>query len=200
METETTETVETEETEADAVEATEEVDEQDTDPAAGLKTALQKERADRKAAAKRVRELELELADRDKSPSEKALDDARREAAADATTTANARLVAVEFRAAAKERGLDPRTALKLADLADVEVGEDGEVDPDALVAALDAVVADHPSLVPSRFQGTADQGARGKSATVSQLTEESLKTMTPEQISEARNAGRLDKLLGVSK
>lgn len=200
METETTETVETEETETDAVEATEEVDEQDTDPAAGLKTALQKERADRKAAAKRVRELELELADRDKSPSEKALDEARREAAADATTTANARLVAVEFRAAAKERGLDPRTALKLADLADVEVGEDGEVDPDALVAALDAVVADHPSLVPSRFQGTADQGARGKSATVSQLTEESLKTMTPEQISEARNAGRLDKLLGVSK
>lgn len=200
METETTETVETEETETDAVEAPEEVEEQDTDPAAGLKTALQKERSDRKAAAKRVRELELELADRDKSPSEKALDDARREAAADATTTANARLVAVEFRAAAKERGLDPRTALKLADLADVEVGEDGEVDPDALVAALDAVVADHPSLVPSRFQGTADQGARGKSATVSQLTEESLKTMTPEQISEARNAGRLDKLLGVSK
>ena len=200
MEPETTETVETEETETDAVEVTEEVDEQDTDPAAGLKTALQKERADRKAAAKRVRELELELADRDKSPSEKALDDARREAAADATTTANARLVAVEFRAAAKERGLDPRTALKLADLADVEVGEDGEVDPDALVAALDAVVADHPSLVPSRFQGTADQGARGKSAAVSQLTEEALKTMTPEQISEARNAGRLDKLLGVSK
>lgn len=202
MDTETTETVATEQTEAEAVEAAVEVETQDEveDPNAGLKSALDKERTGHKSAAKRVKELERELADRDKSPDEKALDDARREAAAEATTKANARLVAVEFRAAAKERGLDPRTALKLADLADVEVGDDGEVDPSALISALDAVVADHPSLVPSRFQGTADQGARGKSGTVSQLTEEALKTMTPEQISEARNAGRLDKLLGVSK
>lgn len=202
MDTETTETVATETTEPETADVVEEVEDQEAveDPTAGLKTALQKERAERKATAKRVKELEQELADRDKPDDEKAIDVARREAAAEATAKANTRLIAVEFRAAAEKRGLDPRTALKLAELADVEVGDDGEVDADALTAALDLVVADHPSLMPSRFRGTADQGARGREATVSQLTEEALKSMTPEQISEARKAGRLDKLMGVTK
>ena len=202
METETTETVETEQTDAETVEVTDEVDAQDEveDPAAGLKSALQKERNGHKSAAKRVKELELELADRDKSPDEKALDAARREGESAGAAKYRQQIVAVEFRAAAKERGIAPQTALKLADLADVEVGDDGEVDSDSLISALDAVIADHPTLVPARFQGTADQGGRGRDAAPKQLTEEALKTMTAEQISEARAAGRLDKLLGVAK
>lgn len=202
MDTETTETVATETTESDTADVVEEVEDQEVveDPVAGLKAVLQKERQLRRDAEKREREWKQRVSDADKPDDEKAIDVARREAAAEATAKANTRLIAVEFRAAAEKRGLDPRTALKLAELADVEVGDDGEVDADALTAALDLVVTDHPSLMPSRFRGTADQGARGREATVSQLTEEALKTMTPEQISEARKAGRLDKLLGVSK
>ena len=200
MTTEATETVETETTDAEITEVVVVDDEAVEDPAAGLKTALQKERQLRKDAEKREREWKQQVTDADKSPDEKALDAARREGEATGTAKSDARLIAAEFRAAAEKRGLDPRTALKLADLVGLEVGDDGEVDADALTAAIDAVVTDHPSLVPSRFQGTADQGARGRDATVPQLTEEALNSMTPDQISEARKAGRLNTLLGVPK
>ncbi|MFF8817805.1 hypothetical protein ACF07D_07400 [Leucobacter sp. NPDC015123] len=202
MDTETTETVETEETETDAVEAPEEVNTEEVveDPTAGLKTALQKERAARKAAEKRSRELEQERADRDKSADEKALDDARRDAAAEATAKANKRLIAAEFRSAAAKRVKDPRIAAKLVDLEGIEVDDDGEVDADGIAAALDAVLEEYPDLAPSRFEGTADQGARGKAAAPSQLTRDDLKNMTPQAILKADKEGRLDRLKGKTK
>lgn len=197
-----TETVETEETVTEATGA-EETGAQETeveDPVAGLKSALQKERALNKANAKRIKELEQAAADRDKSPDEKALDDARREAAAEATQAANIRVVRSEFRALAKERGLDPNTATKLADLSTVEVDDDGNVDGDALTAAIDAVIADHPSLVPSRFEGTADQGNHVASGAPKQITSaDQLKNMSAEEVNKARREGRLNKLLGIS-
>lgn len=202
MEPEETGTVETEETETDATEAAEEVEgqEPEADPAAGLKTALQKERADRKAAAKRVKELEQELADRDKPDDEKAIDVARREAAAEATAKANTRLVAAEFRIAAEKRVKDPRIAAKLVDLTDVEVDEDGEVDVDGITAALDALLDEYPDLAPSRFEGTADQGGKGKDSKPAQLTRDDLKTMTPAAILAADKAGQLDRIKGKIK
>lgn len=202
MEPEETETVETEETETETTEVEEEVEEQEpeTDPAAGLKSALQKERASNKAAAKRVKELEQELSDRDKTQDEKVLDVARREAAAEATANANRRLVAAEFRSAAAKRVKDPRIAAKLVDLADVEVDDDGEVDADGIAAALDALLVEYPDLAPSRFEGTADQGARGKASAPSQLTRDDLKTMTPQAILKAEKAGRLDRIKGKIK
>lgn len=202
MTTEATETVETEETETEATEAAEEVEQQETeeDPAAGLKSALAKERAGNKAAAKRVKELEQELADRDKPADEKAIDVARREAAAEATAKANTRLVAAEFRIAAAKRVKDPRIAAKLVDLTDVEVDDDGEVDPEGIAAALDALLQEYPDLAPSRFEGTADQGGKGKASAPSQLTREDLKTMKPEAILAADKAGRLDRIKGKTK
>lgn len=203
MATEATETVETdetttEETEADATET--EDTEQETeveDPAAGLKSALQKERAQNKANLKRIKELEREATDRDKSPDEKALDDARREAAAEAIAKANKRLVAAEFRTAAAKRVKDPRIAVRLVDLDDIEVDDDGNVDADGISAALDALLDEYPDLAPSRFEGTADQGGRGKSAKPAQLTRDDLKTMTPQAIIQAEKEGRLDRLKG---
>lgn len=202
MTTETTETVETEETESEATEVAEEVEEQEQkeDPNAGLKSALQKERAANKSAAKRVKELEQELADRDKSADEKAIDAARREAAAEATAKANKRLVAAEFRSAAAKRVKDPRIAVKLVDLEGIEVDDDGNVDADGLTAALDALLEEYPDLAPSRFEGTADQGGVGKKAAPSQLTRDDLKNMSPKAIVAAEKAGRLDRLKGVTK
>lgn len=206
MDEETTETVETEETETEATEA-EETDTQadDTeevveDPAAGLKSALQKERAQNKANLKRIKELEREREDRDKSPDEKALDDARREAAAEATAKANTRLVAAEFRSAAAKRVKDPRIAAKLVDLTGIEVDDDGNVDADGITAALDALLEEYPDLAPSRFEGTADQGGRGKAAKPGQLTREDLKNMSPKAIIQAEKDGRLDRLKGKIK
>lgn len=201
-ETETVETEELEETETDATEATEEVEDQETeaDPAAGLKTALKKERTDRKAAAKRVKELEQELADRDKPDDEKAIDVARREAAAEATAKANTRLVAAEFRIAAVKRVKDPRIAAKLVDLSDVEVDEDGEVDAEGITNALDALLDEYPDLAPSRFEGTADQGGKGKDSKPAQLTRDDLKNMKPAAVLTADKAGQLDRIKGKIK
>ena len=202
----TTETVATETTETEAVTA-EETETQETtteetveDPAAGLKSALQKERASNKAHLKRIKELEREAEDRDKSPDEKALDDARREAASEATARANKRLVAAEFRSAAAKRVKDPRIAVKLVDLEGIDVDDDGNVDADGITAALDALLEEYPDLAPSRFNGTADQGGVGKASRLPQRTADDLSTMSPEQVVAARKEGRLDNLLGVKK
>lgn len=210
MSKDATETVEAEATDTDATEA-EETETQDTgtdseeeevveDPAAGLKSALHKERAQNKANQKRIKELERAAEDRDKSPDEKALDDARREAAAEAMASANKRLVAAEFRSAAAKRVKDPRIAAKLGDLSAVEVDDEGNVDPAGITAALDELLAEYPDLAPSRFEGTADQGSVGKQKQPSQLTRDDLKNMTPKAIIEAEKEGRLDRLKGKLK
>lgn len=199
-----TETVETEETVTEATGA-EETGAQETeveDPAAGLKSALQKERALNKANAKRIKELEQAAADRDKSPDEKALDDARREAAAEATAKANKRLIAAEFRSAAAKRVKDPRIAVKLVDLEGIEVDDGGEVDADGINAALDALLDEYPDLAPGRFEGSADQGGKGKDVAKppAQLTRDDLKNMSPDAIIQAEKDGRLDRLKGKIK
>lgn len=214
MTKETTETVETEETVTEPTEVEETENEQEheqenesgaeeqpqEDPAKGLKSALQKERADNKAKAKRIKELEREAEDRDKPDDQKALDDARREAAAEATSKANRRLVAAEFRSAAAKRVKDPRIAAKLVDLEDIEVDDDGNVDADGISSALDELLEEYPDLAPSRFDGTADQGARGRSSKPSQLTREDLENMTPQAITKADREGRLDRIKGKIK
>lgn len=204
MTTETTETVETEETEIEAAEAAAEVEtqEQNEDPTAGLKSALAKERAANKANAKLIKELQREAADRGKTEDEKAIDDARREAAAEATAKANKRLIAAEFRSAAAKRVKDPRIAVKLVDLEGIEVDDDGEVDADGINAALDALLDEYPDLAPSRFEGSADQGGKGKDVAKppAQLTRDDLKNMSPDAIIQAEKDGRLDRLKGKIK
>lgn len=163
----TAETAEADENVSEATEAEDaEEQESDEDPAAGLKSALAKERVANKAHAKRIRELEREAADRGKSPDEKQLDEVRREAAA----AANKRVVQAELRGVARDRGIDPKVAVKLANLDDVEIGDDGEIDTDALGAVVDDLLEEYPALAPSRFKGTADQGTRGKKPEVTKV------------------------------
>lgn len=78
---------------------------------------------------------------------------------------------------------------------------DDGQVDVDAINEALTDLLKKKPHLAAAkaaRFQGGADGGAR-KGSQVSQLTEQDLKRMTPQQIVDAQAAGRLDDLLGVT-
>ncbi len=145
------------------------------------------------------RELEAQLAEKDGADD---TEKARRKAEADALAKANGRILRAEIRAAAKGRLADPKDALTFLDLEQFEVGEDGEIDTGEIEEAIADLLKNKPYLAAQsrqRFQGTGDGGAARKASRPKQLTEQDLKTMTPEQIVKAQDEGRLDKLLGGS-
>lgn len=125
----------------------------------------------RKAAETKAADLEARLAELDgaqKSEHQKALEKARKEAGEaagkEATAKANARIVRAEVRAAAGGKLADPNDAVRLLDLDEFAVDDDGEVDAKAIEAAIAKLVKDKPYLASgaSRPSGDADQGARG--------------------------------------
>lgn len=127
-----------------------------------LKRAKPADYDDLKAAAKRLADIEAANA----SDLEKAVKAAKDEGRAEVITAANARLVTAEARALAAEMQFrKPGHAVKLVDLSGVKVTDDGEVDADAIKAALKELADDDPLLltVPDdgRPKGDADQGPR---------------------------------------
>ena len=195
---ETTEEVETDEVET---EETEQIEEPTDDPAAGLKKALAAERKARREAERKAREASDALSLKDKPADEQALEQARREAREEVLSAANARLVRSELKAELAGKVANPALALRLIDASEIEVSADGDVDADSVSAAIEALLAEAPELAakPARFQGGADQGAKGKDASPSQLTQSDLKNLTPEQIEQARRSGRLNRVLGIN-
>lgn len=133
----------------------------------------------------------------------KAAEDAlrTRDAESAALAKANERLVSASIKAAAAGKLTNPALALKLLDLSSFDVDDDGEVDDAAIGAAIDDLIEKEPYLAAGaqgarpRFEGGADGGTRG-TAGKPQVTEEQLKSMTPEQIVKAQNEGRLTKIL----
>lgn len=201
-----TEQVETTDTEENETESTEEVESQDTeevseDQDSGLKKALAAERKARRDAEKRAKAAEQAVTDRDKPAEEQALEAARREAREEALVVANGRIVRSEVKAAATGKVKNPALALKLIDTSAIEVGDDGEVDAEAVNDAINDLLEQYPELAADgrKFAGSADQGAKGRSAKPPQLTRADLQKMTPEQINKARTDGRLNTLMGVS-
>jgi len=96
-------------------------------------------------AAKKLAEFEAA----NQSDLEKAVNAARAEGLAEATTRANSRLVSAEARALAAEAQFrNPATAVRLLDLSDVAVTEGGEVDTEAIKAALTKLGEDEPYLL----------------------------------------------------
>jgi hypothetical protein len=202
------ESVETTDTDQDAVD--ESTDTSDTsgeeevaeteDPTAGLKKALAAERKAHREAARKLSALEAARADADKEPAEQALEQARREAREEAQTAFNQRLVQAELKAAIAGKVSDTALALKVIDASVIDVGDDGEVDPQSVTDAIEAALKDYPVLKPvdsKKFGGTADQGTKGKATRPQQLTREDIKSLTPEQVVAAEAAGQLDALLG---
>jgi len=164
--------------------------------------AMKAERNDARKQAREVREelerLRSEAALKDKPAEEQALEAARAEARVEAAGKANERILRSELRASATGKLADPSDAALYIDLTDFEVGDDGEVDSEALNDAITDLLTRKPHLAagkPNRFDGDADQGARGKETKVSQLRREDLATMTPQQIVQAQNAGKLTEL-----
>jgi hypothetical protein len=102
------------------------------------------------------------------SDSEKAIAAATKEAAAKARTEAlseaNSRLIRAEVRTAAVSEKIDPALAVKLLDLDDFEVDDNGEVDTKSIAKAIKGLIEEHPYLTgekDGRPRGTADGGAR---------------------------------------
>lgn len=71
----------------------------------------------------------------------------RREVEREVTEKANRRIVKAEVKALAADTFADPDDAVRLLDLDDIEVDEDGEVDSDDVRAQLDALLARKPHL-----------------------------------------------------
>lgn len=189
------------EPEGEPVEPSDETPEPVEDPAEGLKKALRAERLARREAEREARDLKAERDNANKEPAEQALDLARREAAAEATSAANKRILRSEVRAAAKGRLADPSDAFAYLDLDEFEVGEDGDVDSEAIEDAISDLLKRKPYLAADtgeKFRGGADQGARGKGSAPSQLSKEDLKKLTPAQIVQADADGRLNALKGI--
>lgn len=123
----------------------------------------------------------------------------RRKAEADALAKANTRILRAEVKAAAAGKLADPADAFKFLDLDQFEVDDDGNVDSDEVADAIDDLIKSKPYLAAAtakRFQGTGDGGAARKASRPKQLSQQDLKTMTPEAIDKARIEGRLDDLM----
>ena len=210
----------TSEEEQESTEETEDSDtgeesEEDEDKPLGPKgeKALAAEKEKRRKAQQDLREwkaLGLSPADikkllASKDGDEPDLDAVRREAGAEATKKANARILRSEIKAAAAGKLADPADALRLLDLDRFEVGDDGEVDEDEIADAIDELVKNKPYLAVQdgkRFKGKADGGTR-KESQPAQLTEADVKKLAAEgkhaEIEKARGEGRLNQLLGIT-
>lgn len=95
------------------------------------------------------------------------VDKVRREADAEATRRANTRILRAEVKALAAGKFADPADAPMYLNLDEFDVDDDGEVDGDAIKAALDDVLKKKPHLAAQggrRFQGSGDGGHRGGS------------------------------------
>lgn len=103
------------------------------------------------------------------SDADKAIEKAKTEAAEaagkEATAKANARILRAEIKAAAAGKLADPGDALRLLDLDDFEVDDEGDVDAKAIAKAIDDLVKSKPYLVgKTAGKGSADNGARSNS------------------------------------
>ena len=184
-ETETTSEVESAEVES---EQSESVEGESALGDAGKK-ALNAMKAEKKAALAQAREartalekLQAELALKDKPAEEQALEAAKAEARAEAMSKANERILRSELRAAATGKLADPTDAALYIDLTSFEVGDDGDVDSDALGDAIADLIARKPHLAAApttRFAGQGDGGARAPAKTSTQSIDDAIAAAT---------------------
>lgn len=123
----------------------------------------------------------------------------------EARAAADGKLLDAAIRvAAAQAKAVDPDAVAALLDRDGLKVGADGRVDglDDAIKTLLEAkpylTGSSEPGPTPTPTPGGADGGPRGTPAP-GQLTRDDLKSMTPDQIVEAKAAGRLNDLMGVT-
>lgn len=128
------------------------------------------------------------------------VDKVRREAQLEATQKANERILRSEIKAAAAGKLTDPADAYKFLDLDQFDVGDGGEIDAEEIADAIEELIKTKPYLAAAtatRWQGSADGGARNGPTGPQQLTRTDLQGMSPAEIVAAKKAGKLKNLLG---
>lgn len=160
-------------------------------------------------AERSVRESKAELAKRDAAAAlkdlpaeEAALSEAEKRGEARATEAANKRILKSELKALATGKLADAADAALYINLDDFAVDDNGDADSEALNDAIAALLERKPHLAAqkqSRFDGAADQGAKGKDSRPSQLTQTELDRMSPAEVVTAQRSGRLNSLLGIT-
>ena len=151
---------------SEEVEENEETEEEQPDaedPNEGLKKAIKAERAARRKAEREAREATEALALKDKPADEQAIDQARREGRSEGVAGLAGKLVRSEVKAALAGKVTDPSRVLRLIDVSDIEVSDDGDVDEAAVADAIDAFLEEFPEFKPTRNAGSADQFTKGR-------------------------------------
>lgn len=175
------------------------------------KKALDTMKGKLKAEREKRRELERQLAERDKPADGEAPDPEAivRQAEQAAMAKANERIVRAEVKAAAAGKLADPADAFRFLDLGQFEVDADGNLDADEVADAIADLLQSKPYLAAQggttkRFQGTADSGARKGTGRPAQLTEADVKRLAAQgkhaEILKARDEGRLEDYLGTTQ
>jgi len=146
--------------------------------------ALEAEKEKRRKAAAELREARARIAELETKYGD-ATERERREFEQGVLTKANDRIRRAEVKAIAAGRLADPADAARFLDLDQFEVGEDGEVDKEAIGEAIDALLKERPYLAAHtgpgpHVQGSINQGVR-KAPAEPTLTE---------RIAEAEKAG----------
>lgn len=178
-------------------------DDDDDDGADSLgdpgKKALDRMKAERNEAKKAARERDAEIAElkrqieaKDKTPEENELEAARAEARAETLSKANERVLRSEVKSAAAGKLRNPADALKLLDLKDFDVNEDGDVDTDQIQDAISDLLEEKPYLAAQGSNGSFDSG-RGKQPRKKKLTKADLAGMSPNEIAKAYDEGRVE-------
>jgi hypothetical protein len=177
------------------------------------KKALDEERKARRDAERRLRKAEADLEEAHRqtmSDEERKLDEARAQGRKEATDGVMAKLFAAEVKAAASGKVANPNlltkpnTALELLGLDEIPTTSEGDIDSAAIADAIDRLLETEPYLAATngampKPAGDTGQGPRGQTGP-SQLTQADLDHMSPDQIVEAKNAGRFDDLLGIKR
>jgi hypothetical protein len=124
---------------------------------------------------------------------------AEREADKSARQKFNDRILRAEIKAAAQGKLADAADAYQFLDLSKFEVGDDGDVDGDAITGAIKNLIETKPYLAAqgTRFTGDPDGGPRNEPPGAPQLTQTDMERMSPDQIVEAETKGQFDRLLG---
>jgi hypothetical protein len=158
--------------------------------------------AEAEATRLRAEIAQLKAGGGDEAAAEAAKQAIINDANAAATKKANARVLNSEVQRVATGKLANPKLALKLLDLTKFEVDDDGNVDDDEISDAIADLIKKEPYLAAQgrRFQGDdADGGPRNRDqgkGKPPQVTEEQLKTMSPDEIVKAQKEGRLADLL----
>lgn len=114
------------------------------------KAAIKAERTARAAAERENKELKKrldKLEEANLNEVERAIKQARDEAASEAVATANKRIIQAEVKVAAGGKLSDPADAIRFLDLDQFTVDDDGNVDTDAISSAIDELVKGKPYL-----------------------------------------------------